>query len=60
VAQQCALDNNLEADVVYAEIKPGANKFNNGKRMIETMQLIIPLLKNSDEPAVEALGNLHY
>jgi hypothetical protein len=53
-------DNNLEADVVYAEIKPRKNKFNRGKRMIETMKLIIPLLKKSDEPAVEALGNLHY
>jgi hypothetical protein len=60
VAQQCALDNNLEADVVYAEIKSGANKFHRGKQLIETMELIIPLLKMSDEPAVEALGNLHY
>jgi hypothetical protein len=60
VSQQCALDNNLEAGVVYAEIKSGAHSFQRGKHMIETMELIIPLLKMSDEPAVEALGDLHY
>jgi hypothetical protein len=59
VERQRALDNSLEPDVVYAEIKPGGTEHAKGKRMLATQKLILPLLQKSGEPAVEALGNLH-
>jgi hypothetical protein len=44
---------------VYAEFKPKETKRTRGSQAIATQKLILPLLQKSDEPAVEALGNLH-
>jgi hypothetical protein len=56
VELQRALDNNMEPGIRYANFD---NFTRTPSKAAATQNVILPLLKKSDEPAVQALGNLH-